>query len=361
MNKYDLKELIAIDGYPALSILIPTHRTHPDNQQDPIRVRNLVEQASDLLLDRAPRRDASLLLEKLEQVIAKIDYRYVLDGLAIFVHKDYAGVFYLPFPVQERVVLDQRFAIRDLVFALNRSPRYWVLVLSEKPTRLYQGHRGDLDEITDGEFPMAHLGPGGAESLPGGYGIRRSVIRDEYDRKFFRHVDEALTQYVVADPLPLVLVGVDRNIAFFMEVSTNKNHVVSTLQGSHDATPVPDLAGLVWPLVEAELARKRQDALQELESAISQRKFASGISSVWRAAKEGRGALLLVEQNFHLPAEVDESGFVLTPVENPEPDGKIMDAVDELIEIVLLQQGRVVFMDDGSLDNHDRVAMVLRY
>lgn len=361
MNKLDLQRLLAVEGYPAISILLPTHRRHPDNKQDPIRVRNLVERASNMLLASFSRRDASLLLEKVEELTAKIDYRYTLDGLAIFVHKDYAGVLYLPFPVDERVMLDQRFAIRDLVFALNRSPRYWVLVLSEKPTRLYLGYRGDLEEVTDGEFPMVHLGPGGAESLPGGFGIKRSAIRDEYDRKFFRHVDEAFTQFASADPLPLVLVGVDRNIAFFMEITSNKHSVVDVLKGSHDATSIADLAELVWPLVEAALARKRREALQELEVAISQQKYASGISSVWSSAKQGRGELLLVEQNFYTPARLDTSGFVLTPVDHPEGDGNINDAVDELIEIVMAKQGRVVFMDDGMLDNHGRVAMVLRY
>ena len=39
----------------------------------------------------------------------------------------------------------------------------------------------------------------------------------------------------------------------------------------------------------------------------------------------------------------------------------IGDALDELIEIVLAKQSRVVFMDDGMLDNHSHVAMVLRY
>ncbi len=61
----------------------------------------------------------------------EIDYRYALDGLAIFVNQDFARKFYLPFPVRERVSIDESFATRDLVMAMNRAPRYWVLALSE--------------------------------------------------------------------------------------------------------------------------------------------------------------------------------------------------------------------------------------
>jgi hypothetical protein len=39
----------------------------------------------------------------------------------------------------------------------------------------------------------------------------------------------------------------------------------------------------------------------------------------------------------------------------------IWDAVDELIEMVLSKQGRVVFVEDGTLDLHMRIGLVLRY
>jgi inosine-uridine nucleoside N-ribohydrolase len=37
------------------------------------------------------------------------------------------------------------------------------------------------------------------------------------------------------------------------------------------------------------------------------------------------------------------------------------DAVDEIIEMVMSKQGQVVFVDNGSLDAHQRIALVLRY
>jgi len=37
------------------------------------------------------------------------------------------------------------------------------------------------------------------------------------------------------------------------------------------------------------------------------------------------------------------------------------DAVDEVIETVLAKGGRVVFVDDGTLGAHSRIALILRY
>jgi predicted transcriptional regulator len=37
------------------------------------------------------------------------------------------------------------------------------------------------------------------------------------------------------------------------------------------------------------------------------------------------------------------------------------DAVDEIISLVLEKGGRVVFVDDGALPQHQRIAVMLRY
>src|SRR5271165_4035345 len=70
-----------------------------------------------------------------------------------------------------RVVIDESFAIRDIVFSMKHIHRYYVLVLSEQPTRLYDGFRDSLSEVEDYGFPFTHEGPGGATKLPGGVGV----------------------------------------------------------------------------------------------------------------------------------------------------------------------------------------------
>lgn len=69
----------------------------------------------------------------------------------------------------------------------------------------------------------------------------------------------------------------------------------------------------------------------------------------------------LVEEDFHYPATVDASGMHLTPADDPTAAGVMDDAVDEIIETVLSKGGRVVFMDNGQLAEHQRIALILRY
>lgn len=361
MNRHDIRRLQQYRGYPALTITLPTFRTAPQNRQDPIRVRNLVAEASKRLLGELSKREIEPLLIRLDALVNTIDFRNAQDGLVLFANHDMAELVYLPVPVKERVALDETFATRDLVYALHRSPRYWVLALSEQPTRLYEGLRDNLTEITSEGFPMTHEGPGGEAPLPGGIGVRVSAYRDERHRQFFRQVDAAFKPFMADDPLPLAVVGVDRFLSFFKELSSHNKAVVTTLTGSHDKTAPHELAKLVWPLVQANLDQKRQQAISDLDRAVSARTYASTVGEVWRMAQDGRGKVLFVEEDYHYPARVDESGRHLMPAEDAQAADVMDDAVDEIIEAVLDKQGEVVFVENGSLAEHQRIAMILRY
>ncbi len=361
MNRHDVQLLQQMRGYPSITITMPTHRTSPDNRQDPIRLKNLVLEAGNRLLQEFSKREADPLLARLEQLAKSVDHPRTLDGLAIFANRDFGRIFNLPFTLPERVVIDETFLTRDLVFALNRTARYWVLALSEQPTRLFEGTKADLVEIEDEGFPMIHEGPGGAEPLPGGFGVNVSAHRDERHRQFFRQVDNALKPFLADDALPLVVVGVDRYLSFFHEVTAHKEAIITTLTGNHDKTSAHELGKLVWPLVKENLATQRQQVLVELDKAVGERKFVSTPGQVWRLAQEGRGRLLLVEEDFHYPAQVDETGLILSPANDPTAPDVIADAVDDIIETVLNMQGRVVFVDNGQLADHQRITLILRY
>jgi hypothetical protein len=257
--------------------------------------------------------------------------------------------------------VDPTFATRDLVFTLNRTPRYNVLALSEKDTRLFEGFGASVEEIRGGGFPMTHEGAGGASRLPGGQGVNTSAQRDEAHRDFFRAVDEKFGAFQAEEKLPLVVAGVVRYLAFFREVSRHADDIAGTLDGNYDMATEHEMAQLVWPVMQDYLARRRAEALERLDAAVGAQRSSSTIGEVWRMAKEGRGDTLLVEQNFHYPARVDETGLILSPAADASAPGVIDDAVDEVVEEVMLKGGSVIVLDDGALEQRQRIALILRY
>lgn len=362
MKRQDILDLAAQSSYPSLTITLPTHRTSPDNRQDPIRLKNLVVEAAARLTDELGKREVAAVLRSLEDLVGEVDHTYNLDGLALFVSADGAKAYKLPFTLPERVIVDERFFTRDLVYAYNRSPHYWVLALSEQPTRLFLAFRDDLEEVNEGTpFPMTHGGPGGARGLPNDPAVNASQFRDEHHRIFFRDVDAALGTLMAQEPLPLAVVGVDRYLSFFGEVSAHAGQIVATLRGNHDQTSAHDLGRLVWPLVKESLAERRATILDELGVAVGGQRSASTLGEAWRFAQEGRGQTLVVEEGYHEAATLDESGLHLLPPGDESGPAALDDAVDATVAAVLEKGGRVVFVDDGALAQHGRIALILRY
>lgn len=360
MNRQEILLLQQMRSVPSVTITMPTHRTSPDNKQDPIRLKNLVVEATNRLLKDFSKREVEVVLKRMDDLASDVDHSHNLDGLAIFVNRDFGRVVKLPFTLKERVEVGDAFATRDLVFAMNRTPRYWVLSLSEKPTRLYEATRDDLIEVTAGAFPMTMDLPGGSLRLPGGEGVNPSQQRDRFHEQFFRAVDQEYDKVTKDDPLPLAVVGVDRYLSFFRQVAT-KNDVIAEIKGNYDHLTAHDLGKLVWPVVKEALAERRAKVFDQLNDAIGARKFASTIGEAWRYAHQGRGAILLLEEGYHQPARLSDDGMNILLSDSPEDFDVMDDAADVVVEEVLQKGGRVVFVPDGSLAEHGRVALILRY
>lgn len=356
ITRQELRQLQSLNKIPALSILLPTHRMAPENRQDPIQVKNLVDEATRRLSEEFSDRDLQPLMEQLETLVSKIDYNYTLDGLALYISDDFAQLYYLPFTVPARVVIDQTFATRDLVYGMHRSMSYWVLLLSQASTRLLAGTAETLEEVQDQNFPMQMTGPAATGPIP--FDADSSYIDDRY-RRFFQKVDSAFSTYT-EDKMPLLLGGVVRQISFFQEVSQHAGSVVGTISGNFDRSSVSELAPQFWELMQPVREALRAEALQELDQAMGAQKVVSTIEEVWRLAQDGRGRLLLVEKNYHVPAILSAGGGI-ERVSHPGGTEIMDDAVDEIIEAVLAKGGEVAIVDDGSLSEHQQIALILRY
>lgn len=361
MNYADIRLLQSVTQSPCVTITLPTHRTSPDNMQDRIRLKNLVVQASERLIKDYGQRQIAQVLTHLNDLVDHIDYQTNLDGLVLCVNQDMARHFVLPFAVQERVVVDETFYTRDLVYGLNRTVNYWVVTLNENATRLFRGTNDLLVEQTTFGFPMMHTGPGGTTGLPEGMGIDRSTVRDEGHRTFFRAVDAGVHAAHTQESLPIVVVGVDRFVTFYHEVTDHATHIMATVRGSHDVSTAHQLAQVVWPTVQTHASQLITKALSELQVAVGGKRVVATVADVWRVAHEGRGQHLLVEREFVYPAHVDASGMQVTAATDATAPDVHDDAVDEIITQVMATGGQVTFVNPGDLQAHQHIALITRY
>src|SRR6478609_1378505 len=80
-----LTKLVAAPEPPCISLYQPTHRRHPQNQQDPIRYRNLLVEIETLLRERYPKRQVRTIMERFRPLSHDDRFwNHRTDGLAIF-------------------------------------------------------------------------------------------------------------------------------------------------------------------------------------------------------------------------------------------------------------------------------------
>ncbi|MGW2648079.1 baeRF3 domain-containing protein [Streptomyces sp. NPDC001393] len=355
-----LAELRRPRPYPAVSVLTPTHRREPDNEQDPVRLRNVVTEArkrleSDPAVTRERRND---VVAQLDRALAEVDLAHAEDGLVIFAAPGEHQVWSLARTVPERVVLSDTFLTRNLVAAHASERPFWALSVSADRVTLWSGGEGRVVAEESGGFPLERRPENFDAERQMQIGDQPSAFRDEGTRHFLREADTVMAALLRAQPRPLYITGEQAALSLLEEVGI----------AAKEATLVPH-GGLahagpeaVWqalrPVLEDEARKDTASVIRELTSARGHKTYAAGLDELWQSARDGRVRLLAVEENFR--ATVNDLGGHLVPAEAGDLDAR-EDIVDEIVEQCLETGAEVRFVPDGTLGDANGIAGVLRY
>ncbi|MBV6700512.1 chemotaxis protein [Kitasatospora aureofaciens] len=356
-----LAELRRPRRYPAVSVLLPTHRSEPDNTQDPVRLRNLVAEAKNRLhADEAvSRADRLAVVEQLDRALTEVDLVHAEDGLVIFAAPGEHQVWSLPRPVPARVVVADTFLTRNLVSAYTAGAPYWVLTVAADRVALFSGTGTRLVEHTAGGFPLDQVGPDWDVERQERIGNVPSTFTDEETRRFLRSADTALATVLETDTRPLYVLGEAAAISLLDDVGTAAKRAADRVaRGGLGHASAAAVAEAVRATV-AEQDRRSVTELQErLDQAQGVKGLAAGIDEVWQTVAEGRAAVVAVEEDYWQPVRVTDNHLV--PAEPGEPDVR-EDMVDEIVERALDTGARVQFVPSGALADRAHIAAVLRY
>lgn len=352
VSALDVVELQSTRHFPSVSVLMTTTPSVRMSVTDHTRLQDLCDQAV-LRLRKLSDRDPAPVIERLVATIESLAGERTDHAVAVYAGTGSARALRLGVPVADRVVLDNTFATRDLVLALQRTPRHVVLVLNSREARLFDSVNGSLLPAATNAFPMRSQRP------------RRSVatrpsLEQADAADFYRVVDRRLGSYRAVHPSPLVLAGPSAALAAFTAGAKNVGRLAGTLVGNHLDAQLGELAALTRPVIQRYLASREQEAVELLDVRTAQRRVASGMQAAWLSSRTERPEMLAVEQGLFYPARISADGH--TVALDPEVDDPdvIDDAVDELIEHVLIRGGWVAFVGDGALARHGGVALTHR-
>ena len=377
LTRNNLNLLMAVHKRPSVSIFMPMHRSGPETQQYPIRLKNLIREAEGRLIARglhAP--EAKELLEPAERLLRDGLFRqHQSDGLAMFLSLGVFHYYPLPFVFEELVIVTDRFHIKPLLPLLSGDGRYYILALSQNKVRLLQGTRYSVNEVSLADVPEnlaetlrdddswkdLHMHSG----LSRGEGKLSAITHgDEVDskeniRRYFRRIDRGLHELLRNERAPLVLAGVDYLHPIYKEVNSYPHLMDEGIAGNPERLSAGELHELTWTIVKPYFQKAQQEAVNRYKEFISSGRASNRFRKIILAAYHGQVESLFAVPDFQQWGTFDPSTDELH-LHKKEKAGD-EDLLESTAIQTLLNGGTVYVVKPGTMPDTGSLAAVLRY
>jgi hypothetical protein len=385
LHRDDLKELIQVQADHFVSLFMPTHRTGRERQQDPVRLKNLLKQAEDELVEQGlSAQDAGRLLAPAQAIQSdELFWRDVSDGLAVYCGGEFFRYYRLPLRLDEHLVVNRRqFYLKPLLPLLNSNGRFYVLALSQDRARLYEATRYSirkvpLPDITRAPFDgddetlqyHSHRAPTSgkgntSEAIYHGHGGPDDRIKEDL-AKFFQAVNRAVRGVLQNDQAPLVLACVGYLAPLYTPANSYSHLVSGKVPGSPDMWTEEELRDRAWQFVEPVFRKQQQNAMARLEKARGSGLGSEDLEEVIAAAGEGRVETLFVAEDQQRWGDVDGGRGSVRAAHNGNAsvgDAGGVELLDYVAAQTLVHSGDVFAMPSKSLPTDSSpVAATFRY
>ncbi len=356
-------ELARHTGWPAVSIHLPTHRTGPETQQDPIRLRNLLKTAEESLRDGGMRQpDVDSLLAPAREIASDAGFWRDSDaGLAIFLAEDSVRVMRVNVVLAELVSVADRYTVLPMIPAVNSGERFFVLALSKKRVRLLEGSRTDIHELDlsgaptsladalkyddfdhavqfHSRTPAGAAGRGRRAAVFHGHGGMPDVEKTNVER-YFRMIDQGIHELLRDDDAPLLLAGVDYLLHIYRAVNSYPHLVAASMAGSPDELAASVIHSQALVLLEPHFRSEFERDVALLREMHGTRNASFDLAEIIHAAHEGRVRILFVAAGTNAWGAYDPSNARVDVHDPPRPGD--FDLTDLAASETLLHGGTI--------------------
>lgn len=363
---------------PLISLYLKTHRHAPENQQDLVRFKHLLDQTKDSLDKGFDKRRSTKLLQRLEALAedpSKTLWRHAKEGLAILMSEDDLHIYQTDYPLDDLVIVSESFHIKPLIRKFQYTADYYLLLLSMDKIRLMRGDFTSLWELNFPEGVMTRFEQvyddfdntsnvsagtfGGSDALFYGYSSKDENVEKDIV-KYFRYVDGIVQEHFLElEPLPIILVSLPQHQATFRDITSITTLLDTGIERSAESMDDEQLLFAATALIRSIQAAMIEEQLAGFDLALSRDQGSTDPSTIARALVEKKVASLFVQEGTLLPGRLDiHTGAVsYDSLENPGID----DLIDDFAQAAYLQGGKVFVVDAEKLPGSNGVAALFRY
>ncbi|HTI60226.1 hypothetical protein [Mucilaginibacter sp.] len=341
---------------PVLSIILPLQPEISLKTKTAHALKIAADKAENQLSEICAGESGRLIIQKLHSVIGNLVIPPRKKGLAIFISPECEKRFFLDVPVEEKVIVNDFFEIRDVVYDSKQSIPLLLIVMSSKACRVFKGDQYHLNPVHL-DVPESYYAY--VDDVPERVGNFSDMTERKHaiTEKFLRHIDDGVDKLQHENPLPIIICGAEKVLGHFKKLSKHSEAVIACVPGNYDDADVNHLLKLIAGDLAQVKQSRQKELIDKLQDAAGKKRLSYGISDVWKNASAGKGSLLIAEMNYHY-------AFALAPESYAVPDGhhtRTHDLVSGAVEYTLKYGGDVEFVEDGSLENYGRIALIHYY
>ncbi len=371
LDRETLLTLARHSGWPSVSIYLPTHRIPTQTEHDMIVLKNLIHRAEDILARGGMRqKDIDTLLQDAREFASDRSlWHEPRDGRAFFLTPEDSHTFKADIAFPQVAFAGERFLVRPLLPALDGHRRFYILALSKKRVRLFEGDEGGLREMDVPDMPEGMEEAllldeqerevqfhSGTPVRAGGSGRRAAIFHGhsavssettEKLKQYFRVVDRVVHEVLRDKDAPLLLAAVEYLIPIYREANSYRHLLDDAILGNPDELTSAQLHERARDLLDRHFEQRLLEDKEELERLSGTASASHDIDKILPAAAEGRVRVLFIgDPESMLWGRFDPmTGEVETHAEFEVGDAELLDlAAAE----TLLRGGDVHVLPNGA-------------
>lgn len=385
LKQDDLRQIVETSGEYCVSIYQPTHKTGREQQQDPIRLKNLISDAEEKLVKYGVRMPQiqKLLRPANDLLDDKKFWQHQSEGLAIFLSKEFTRIYRLPSRFDELVVISKNFHIKPVLpLLVNEDRQFYILAISLNQIRLFLGTQymvnelelpddmpTSMEEALFMDHPEKNLGFHTGTGKTGGSGSRPAIFHgqgkqaDDNEKnilRYFQYVNKGLRP-LLKDNIPLVLAGAEYLLPIYHDSNPFAELLKEGVEGNPDELDEKELHRRAWNIVKSIFDK-------DLFESIAQFKQLDGkgsdlatneIEEVVKAAKYGKVDTLFVPLNVQYWGRFEPESNQVISDGKPSLDNE--DLLNFAAAQTILNAGQVYTLELEDMPGSGNLAAILRY
>lgn len=385
LKQADLEQLMGTSGEWCVSLYMPTHKLGREQQQDPIRLDNLIKRAQEKLIEfglRSP--EARELLRPAENLLTDQEafWQHQSEGLAIFLSN--SGLFKnlrLPLKFDELVVIANNFHLKPLLPLLSRDGKFYILAVSMDEIRLFLATKDTIEQVDlvgvptsmqealwmdDPEkfkgFHTSASSPGRGERQAVFHGHGAKPAEDKTNLlRYFRYVDAGLNDMLEDKDIPMVLAGVDYLLPIYHEASTYNALIEEGLGGNPEELSPSELHLSAWELVKPIFEEAREKDVARFEQFHGQQNelASADLKTVVKAAHFGQVETLFVPVGTQVWGRYDPGQNQVRLDSKNKPENQ--DLLNYAAMQTIINSGQVYAVQPEKIPGDGELAAILRY